>query len=66
VSFCFYDASPQILFDRHTHRSENLSPVIQKEFCNTICQKRKTASATVVVQPALQYRNKRVQRRAQS
>src|SRR5277367_1344813 len=30
--------SPARLFDRRAHSPENLSPVIQKEFCNTICQ----------------------------
>jgi len=31
--------SPARLFDRRAHSSENLSPVIQKEFSNTICHK---------------------------
>jgi hypothetical protein len=33
--------SPARLFDHRAHRPENLSSVVQKEFCNTICQKQK-------------------------
>src|SRR5229473_5925880 len=34
------DVVPTSLFNRRAHASENLRPMPQKDFCNTICQQR--------------------------
>ena len=36
--------SPARLFDRRDHSLENLSSVVQKEFCNTICHEQKSGA----------------------
>jgi hypothetical protein len=37
--------SPTSLFNRRAYGPENLSPMPQKDFCNTICQQRKSDRA---------------------
>src|SRR5467141_2784592 len=37
--------SPTSLFNRRAHASENLRAMPQKDFCNTICQKRTLLAA---------------------
>ena len=44
--------SPTSLFDRRAYGSENLRPVPQKDFCNTICQKRKSAFTAESTRPS--------------
>ena len=34
--------SPTLLFDRRAYGPDKLSSVTQKDFCNTICQERKS------------------------
>jgi hypothetical protein len=42
VSLACGDVVPTSLFNRRAHASENLRPMPQKDFCNTICQFRKS------------------------